>query len=190
MLAEWLTYLLTPCPSHLRRMGYLREIIGTRSRYGRCHQAWASHLENTRKSILTAVKSVDSPETAVILGSGLLFDVPLTELSQAFANVVLVDIFHMPSVRRSAARYPNVTLIAHDLSGTVNRLSKAGPIRFVPTPSGNLPGADVDLLISANVLSQLPHLPSLFLAQVRPDVSETALQEFAASIVRHHLSQL
>ncbi len=37
--------------------------------------------------------------TAVVLGSGLLRDVPIEELSENFDTVVLVDLVHLASVR-------------------------------------------------------------------------------------------
>jgi hypothetical protein len=37
--------------------------------------------------------------TAVVLGSGLLRDVPIRELAAAFDTVVLIDLVHVASVR-------------------------------------------------------------------------------------------
>lgn len=190
MLAEWLTHVFTPCPSHLRRMGYLREIIGTKSRHRRCHRAWAPHLERTKETILQAADRSQPRRKAVILGSGLLYDVPLAALAAMFEDVVLLDIFHMPTVKRRSAGFPNVRLISHDLSGVVDRLSRSGPVRFTPTPCGDLPEIDADLIVSANVSSQIPHLPAQCLARLKPDLGEAELQEFAATIVHHHLAQL
>jgi hypothetical protein len=171
-------------------MGYLREIIGTRSRHRRCRQAWASHLEKTKETILAAAERTTSKRKAVVLGSGLLFDIPLAELTGIFGQIVLVDICHLPSIKRMTAGYSNVTIIDHDLSGVVDRLSSPEKIRFIPIPSGDLPESDADLVISANVLSQLPHIPAGYLAQLYPESAQPELQKFAGSIVRHHLSQL
>lgn len=163
MLAEWLSYLTTPCPKHLREMGYLREIIGTRSRYGRCRKAWEPHLQETKRAVLNAAAKTISKKKAVVLGSGLLYDVPLAELAAIFDEVVLIDIFHMPAVRRSATKYINVRLIAHDLTG------------------GDLPESDADLVVSVNLLTQLPFIPRRFAGES---------EDFSRAIMVHHLEQL
>ncbi|MBT3359605.1 MAG: hypothetical protein HN403_08265 [Rhodospirillales bacterium] len=162
MLAEWFSYLTTRCPKHLREMGYLREIIATRSRYGRCKKAWEPHLQETRTTILAAA-GVTSHKKVAVLGSGLLYDVPLAELAGIFEEVVLIDIFHMPAVRRAAAKFRNVRLIAHDLTG------------------GDLPESDADLVVSVNLLTQLPFIP-------RRVAGES--EDFSRAIMAHHLEQL
>ena len=186
MLAEWITHLSTPCPGHLRRLGYLREVIGTRSRYLRCREAWEPHLANTRRMILEAAEVAATRRKVVIYGSGWLFDVPLDELACMFSEVVLVDLLHMRPVRRIAARYRNVRLVTADLSGVLEAIEAEG----IPAPTGNLPEADADLLVSANLLSQLPYLPSEALRRRQPPPDDRTIQDFAAAIVTHHLEQL
>ncbi len=119
MLAECLTFLTTPCPWRLRRLGYLGQVIGTQSRFRRCRSAWAPHLENCRRTILEAARSVADRRKATVLGSGLLLDVPLAELAATFKEVALVDVLHMRSARRAAARFPNVRLVEADVSGVI-----------------------------------------------------------------------
>ncbi len=186
MLAEWIAHLSTPCPEHLKRLGYLREIIGTRSRYLRCRQAWEPHLANTRRMILEAAELAAPHRKAVVYGSGWLFDVPLEELSRLFSVVVLVDVLHISSVRRIAARHRNVRLVTADLSGVLEAIEGKG----IPAPAGDLPEADADLLVSANLLSQLPYLPCEALRRRQPPPDEQTIQDFAATIVTRHLDQL
>ncbi|MBL6928429.1 MAG: hypothetical protein ISR44_04600 [Rhodospirillales bacterium] len=112
---------------------------------------------------MAAAESLASRKKVVVLGSGLLYDVPLAELAELFEDVVLIDIFHMPAVRRTGAKYTNVRLLAHDLTG------------------GDLPENDADLVVSANLLTQLPFIPRRF-----ADESEG----FAQAIMAHHLEQL
>jgi hypothetical protein len=91
--------------------------------------------------------------TCVVLGSGLLRDVPAGYLSQTFDTVVLVDLVHLASVRAwiKARRLGNVRLISRDLSGLTQALAGETPeplafLRQVPY---------LDLVVSANIVSQI-----------------------------------
>jgi len=177
MLAEWLSHIVTPCPRHLREMGYLREIIATRARYGRCRNAWEGHLQETRKAVLAAAARTGSHKKVVVLGSGLLYDVPLAELAEIFEDVVLIDIFHMPAVRRIAAKFKNVRLVAHDVTGVVEPLSRSK----TPAPCGELPEGDANLVVSVNLLTQLSYLPGRIVEDAKT---------YSRAIMDHHIEQL
>ena len=87
MLHELFTYLTTPCEPSVRRMGYLYEAIALRGRYRRCRTDWNGHLDRSRHAILETAALCRSYGAAVILGSGLLLDVPLPQLSERFGVV-------------------------------------------------------------------------------------------------------
>ena len=67
--------------------------------------------------ILDAAARCEQRRSAFVVGSGLLFDIPLEALSRQFEIVVLVDIVHAWSVRRQAARLSNVRLLPLDVTG-------------------------------------------------------------------------
>jgi len=185
MLAEWVQYLTTPCPRRLRRLGYLKQMIGMQARHQRCRDAWGGHLQQTRELILAAAETCPGRATAVILGSGLLLDVPLKELSAAFDEVVLVDVLHMPRVRREAATLvrvaagqANVRFDERDITGIVGALS----LGQAPRPDGADLGADgADLVVSCNVLSQLGVLPE----QVSPGISAALMKAHVEALAGH-----
>ena len=81
MLYEFFEYVLTRCPYPVKAMGFLREAIGIRSRYRRCRTYWADHIERTRSVIRQGMERSRQQRKAVILGAGLLHDIPLPELS-------------------------------------------------------------------------------------------------------------
>src|SRR4051794_1867981 len=108
MLLKLLQYAVTPCPWYVRRMGYLGELLGIKARYARCRAAWEPHLQNTRTIITRAAAKCAQRRKAVVLGSGLLLDVPLAELAGAFREVILVDVVHPLEVRWQRSRFPNV----------------------------------------------------------------------------------
>ena len=183
MITEWLTYLTTPCPRHLREMGYLRQSIGVRSHFRRCRRAWAPHIDNCRRLILDAADACSRRRRAVILGSGLLCDVPLEELAARFEEVVLVDIVHLRPARRRAGAFANVRVVERDVTGVVEQVFGGE----LPQPAlGNLPDEDVDLMVSANLLSQLPLLPREHLERRGVE----GIDDFASAVVQSHLTDL
>lgn len=155
MLLEWALYLGTPAPRNLRRLGYLRESVSLLSRSRRCRAAWAPHLSAAQAVVREAFADLRRGR-AVVLGSGLLDDVPLAELAAAFERVLLVDAVHPWPARLRARRYGNVALATADLTGTEDWLLGHGPVAADPL-AALCEGAD--FVVSANLLSQLPILP-------------------------------
>lgn len=190
MLAEWLTYLGTECHPLARRYGYLRESIGIRSRYRRCRDAWQSHLNLSRAALLNSLERCTDFRTAVVFGSGLLLDIPLAELSERFAEVWLVDIVHLPEVRRAARRYPNVRCIDHDVTDCLERLADAAPGELLTPPTRFQDDRNIDWVASVNLLSQLPLLPQEWLARRFPEMPGDILENWGEQLMRRHLDYL
>ena len=181
MLREWLTHRMTPAPEPLKRLGYLKEQIAIAARHRRLFPAWKEHLERSRRFVLWSAANCPGQNKVVILGSGGLLDVPLGDLADDFAEVVLIDIFHPPAVRAWAAQYPNVYLDEVDLTGLVDDLAQGEMPAEPPLP--DLPDADADLVVSLNLLSQLPLIPARH-------VPEKQAKAFATEIQRQHLRAL
>lgn len=158
MLLDGLHYLTTPAPKDFRRVGFVRDSIWLLSRSRRCRSAWQSHLSRSRDLVIEAVTALPQRRAVVVLGSGLLDDVPFEMLAQTFKDVVLVDVVHPWPTRAATRRYGNVRLVEFDLSGCVDwMLARGGDLG--PSLPETCLASDVDLVISANVLSQLPILP-------------------------------
>lgn len=188
MLFEALQYLTTPCPRPFRAMGYLRELIATEARAKRCRAAWQPHLQKSRAVIGEAVAATDGTGKAVVLGAGLLSDIPLNVLAAKFDHVMLVDVCFLKQTRRIVWRHPHIELRVSDITGAARPLHKGErPAAVVPD---ELTLADADLVVSANVLSQLPLIPVQYLRKSQPHVSEDELHTFAQGIVRAHLAFL
>ncbi len=92
-----------------------------------------------------------------MLGSGLLLEVPIKALAEKFERVYLVDIFHMPQVRREARKHFNVKLLTGDITGIFAAMKEnrpPGPHR--PAPPPRIPHLkEADLIVSCNCLTQL-----------------------------------
>lgn len=195
MLFEALQYLLTPCPAEARALGHLSGLISLGSRHRRCRNAWAPHLDACKALHLDAARACGRHRTCLVAGSGLLLDIPLEELAGLFECIILCDVLHMPGARRRARKLSGVELVRRDLTDLGPRLLadlRAGrdPDLAAPAPEHFLDRGDLDLVISANLLSQLP-LPLLgLLARKCPDLEPAALERLARDLVSAHLAWL
>lgn len=185
MLTEWWTYLTTTCPPHVREMGYLRELIGIRSRYHRCRAAWADHLDHSRRAILAAAEGVPGKGKALVIGAGLWLDVPVEDLARQFGQVVLADIFHLPTQRQRARAFPNLRLDDVDVTGLAAGLHRNGRAEGGPPSDYHREG--FDLVVSVNLLSQLPVLP---LAHLDDGWTEAQRELLARRMIADHLDWL
>ncbi len=151
MLAEALNFAATYALSGRRRGSEINASVRLWARARRCAADWAPHEENTRAFVLDAVKDLRQRRTAVVLGSGLLRDVPINALAATFDTVVLVDLVHLASVRLglALARRRNVRLIERDISGYDQLAAGEEPLAFLR----QVPY--LDLVVSANLLSQV-----------------------------------
>lgn len=147
MLVEWALSLVNPAPLHLHRLGYVRQSGLLHARSRRCRAAWAPHLTRARGVIMAAAEATSGRGSAVILGSGLLDDVPLDALAGLFDRVILVDAVHPWPARLAARRHGNVVLVTAEISAGLTD----------PHLAELCTGAD--LIVSANLLSQLPIVP-------------------------------
>jgi hypothetical protein len=190
MIAELFRYLVTPCPRYVRAMGYLHEQVSIKARRDRCHRAWELHLERTKDILRAAMRRCPRKRKAVIFGSGMLYDVPLSELATAFTQVVLVDVVHPLG---AGWRLANVTALAADVTGTaetIYRLAKRDgePLPRV-APQLFCDDPEVDLVASVNLLSQLPYIPCKYLSEKGAYPAEE-ITVFGRDLVVAHIDYL
>lgn len=184
------TYTKTLYPLYVRSMGYLSQAVGLRGRFRRRRELWKAHLEQTKRFVMEGAESCSTREKVVVLGSGLLLDVPLEALSAMFKKVVLVDLVHLPEVRERIKSYRNVELVYGDVTGISQSVFDAGRKGYGDLPSKvpALPGVDerTGLVVSLNILSQLYAFPHYFVLSNNIGHSEEALCEWSDGIVNAH----
>jgi hypothetical protein len=194
MLYELFTSLTTPCPQYVRHMYYLYEVIAMRSRHRRNRAAWQPHLDNTRRFVLAAAERCQHRSKAVILGSGLLLDVPLEELSSMFREVVLLDIVFLPEVRRKTRQCGNVKLIQHDVTNMAKRLHESIQCGRPELPAAAPAVPELDgntgLVVSLNVLSQLWVMPRAYALRKLRGLDEEQVDDWCRQIVESHYAFL
>jgi hypothetical protein len=175
-------------------MGYLYEAIAMRGRSRRCRAHWEDHLERSRRAVLEAAAACRGHGAAVILGSGLLLDVPLAELAERFQEVVLADIVHLPHVRRYARRFGNVRLVPYDVSTVAERLFKhieSGRRELPePMPAEFRLAPATSMVVSLNILSQLTVLPRQYALAQMPGLQEDDLRAWCRRIIAAHYTTL
>jgi hypothetical protein len=191
MLAELFTYLTTPCPRYVRRMGYLYEAIAMRERHGRHRADWQQHIANTRRYVLSVAENCRNSDRAVILGAGLLLDVPLNELASMFREVVLVDIVFLPEIRRRINSYGNVKLLQCDVTGIAELLFQNAQFGRQVLPSDTTPfhhvvGEGTGLVVSLNILSQLCVIPCKYALKHMPLLNEEHISVWCRLITASH----
>ena len=140
MILEALNFTGTFLISGRRKPGEINSSVRLWARARRCARDWAGHEENCKAFIRAEMPA--RGRVAVVLGSGLLRDVPVEALSAAFDEVRLYDLQHLANVRVRALMkgLRNLRFIERDLSTGLGFLD-------------DLPA--VALVISANLLSQL-----------------------------------
>jgi hypothetical protein len=153
MILEALQYAATRPVTPPEFRPFIRSSVSLWSRANRCARAWAPHEENCKAFVRDTIADMRQRRTAVVLGSGLLRDVPIIDLAKAFDTVVLVDLVHLATVRTwiITKHLANIRLISRDLSGMPEALADRTPeplsfLRQVPY---------LDLVVSANIVSQI-----------------------------------
>jgi hypothetical protein len=143
--------------------------------------------------ILAAAARCPRRRQAVVYGSGWLHDVPLDELSRLFGEVVLVDLFHPLSVRRLVRRYPNVRLVARDVTLTLDLVAGLVALEGSDLPhvvlAGPIDEPDRDLTVSLNLLSQLPCLPENYLRRWG-GMPDEKIHAYCKNLILEHLAYL
>ena len=188
MLAELIRYWTTFAPERVRKFGYLNRLIALEFRAKRCAEAWEPHIRHCRNAIIRAPDLCEKQGTCVVIGSGLLLEVPLSALASRFDQIYLVDIFHMPQVVAEARKYFNVKLLTGDVTGVflaIKERKQPGPNH--PAPAPRIPHLkDADFIVSCSCLTQLAG-PFLTYFEKERGFSELDSDKVAFQIMEKHV---
>lgn len=160
MILEALHHFLTPAAKEIKALGFVRESIAIEARYKRCRHAWAGHLDKCQQHILAAASDLKENATIMVIGSGALHDVPVDDLLLLGHRITLVDIVHLAKTRRQYAQNGQITFLEQDVTGLIKPLfdwqEGAGSLIAAKNKLSKIDLAKADLVISLNILSQLP----------------------------------
>jgi len=154
MLAELALRALTPAAPLARQFGLLQESVALWSRGRRQRRAWEPHQASCREFIAAVAAGLPQKRKVVILGSGLARDIPLAALCTGFTEVMLVDLVHLPLLRLKLLPRRNLRFVTRDLTGAMAWLAGEADSRQDPL-ADLIADREVDLVVSANLLSQL-----------------------------------
>jgi hypothetical protein len=163
-------------PRAFELLGFAETSAGIARTQRENREAWWSHARRHKHFILDAAARVPHARLAVVLGAGKAYDLPLEELAQRFARVVLVDIdagalaetckatikevlrprvelraMDVTGVSARLARGIEAALESSDAEGELEALCRSYRLRSLP----GLVDRHADLLVSGMMLSQL-----------------------------------
>lgn len=190
MIRELLTYLSErPKLPEAKSFGHLVESISLLSRESRCKKSWSTHRASCKQFIISELKNAVHFDAVLVLGSGPLHEIPIEELAKTFKKVVLVDIVHLKSTKKSVAHLPNIEFVEHELTEIEEAL------RVQKVLKNKVPEKFLDqnwgLVLSVNVMSQLPiHLESYIERKLPKKFSKDEVEEFLKQVTSNHFTYL
>lgn len=188
MIKELWQYVVTSTELPVaKQMGFLKEAIAMSARSKRCQRQWDAHYLKCKETIVAATQRAVQKRTVLVFGAGSLNDIPLSYLSSQFFKVVLVDLVFLGSARRLASNYSNVELIEHDITESLDWLYQGQAL--VQPPSRWLEDTSIDLVISLNLITQLPLIPVRWLMD-EFDLSEPEADIVGKQLIFAHLRYL
>ncbi|WP_019556366.1 hypothetical protein [Thiomicrorhabdus arctica] len=170
-----------------KQMGFLKEAIAMGARSKRCQRQWDAHYLRCKQTIFAATQRAVQKRTVLIFGAGSLNDIPLSYLSSQFFKVVLVDLVFLKPARRMASNYSNIELIEHDVTESLEWLCQGQTL--VQSPFMWLDDSSIDLVISLNLITQLPLIPVRWLMN-EFDLSESEADIVGKQLIFAHLRYL
>lgn len=135
-----------------RSAGLVKECVAIRARYRRHKQAWQPHLEHCKAHIVRAIKAADPAKPILVLGAGPCLDLPIEALAGHRGGATLVDAVLLPDAKKIMTKNPRLNFVLSDITGL---LAKGRGEMEIPVQAP-IDVAGYGLIISANILSQLP----------------------------------
>lgn len=196
MIREALIFLLTPTTSIAKKYGFLYQSIALQHRFQRCKTVWLPHLKNCQELFQETLKDLPQKKSVVVMGSAHLHEIPLHLLTGNFENITLVDIVHPLKHHWLAKRNPRLRLITQDLSLSLDKLDSISSPEDLQTLIQKLREKELfnfqaDLIISANILSQLALLPMEALEKkIKRSLTIEEKDGFCTAFAEMHLENL
>src|SRR5207253_6143840 len=115
MILEWFESLKTHGNKVAKDWGYVYQNVSLKFRSRRCAKAWQSHIDQSHQLIRDHLAKA-KPKSVMIIGSGLLLEIPIQDLLAQTEKIYLVDLVHSKEVRKLAAKNPKIELIERYIS--------------------------------------------------------------------------
>ena len=163
MLSEFFEYLRSKASKPVKNLGYVYSSIALVKRAKRQKEDWNEHIRSCHNLWMSILHN-ESYKSITVLGSGPLTELPVDFILDRCDELRLVDIVHPRAIRSTWSKNPKIKFVEADLTGAVNWLSE---LKELPTCefAFSAPAAleKADLVVSANLFSQLSLEPSWYL---------------------------
>jgi hypothetical protein len=186
--------LFDPYKRFLKKMGFPADQQGYIHRFLWEESNWFSHLEKTKTFIIQSIGETEGKKLA-ILGSGWLIFLPMDFLFSRFEKILLFDILHPAQIyhkyrndKRIEFHFADITGDAIMESWQIFKTKNPEKLNEIPSVKFELP-ADVNFVVSHNLLSQLDTFPADFLEE-RLKIDKEELFEFRKRIQKNHIELL
>lgn len=157
MLQELIVSLTSQSAPAARKAGLVSEVAAISGRYRRHKAAWTDHLEKTCAAIEKKLPDINPEKPILILGAGPCLDIPLAALNRHPSGTVLMDAVYTPMTRYQCLRHKNISFKCHDITGFLVPFWGNNDGEEIKLPdSAPLPTSGYSLVVSCNILSQLP----------------------------------
>ena len=154
MIREWLQSKTWKATPEAKSCGYLSQLIALNARRNRLKDLWKDHEKYCKQVIHEEILQTKNKHSVVVLGSGLLHEVPIISLINAFKEVYLVDVVHGPKTFKMGKQ---VNILSRDITGFWDIIKNHDKSKWMPLlEKVAAPWPQADLVISANMLSQIP----------------------------------
>lgn len=191
MISELFDYFRSSAPKILKDLGYVYSSIALERRARRQSKAWAEHIENCHILWRDILKDSQYKKIAVI-GSGPLTETPMSSILDHCDELHLVDIVQPRTLKKKWGRHPKVYLHEQDVTGAVDWMASAKaqlPSSF--NFKSPFPNIKADLVVSANLLSQLSLEPTWHMTKKYEVPADSLfIKEFIHKINLDHLEYL
>jgi hypothetical protein len=183
----WQSWMTSTKVKQAKSMGFLKESVAMTARARRCEAQWQDHYERCQLVLLDAIERCEQKRTALVFGAGSLKDIPLEVLSEKFEKVVLVDLVFLKSARQIVRQFSNVELVEHDVTESLSWFEEG--MAFVQKPSKWLDDNHIDLVVSLNLITQIPLIPVKWLLE-KYHFEESQLDIAGKQLIFAHLDYL
>lgn len=127
-------------------------------------------------------------DSILVLGSGPLHEIPIENLALNFKRVVLVDIVHLKSTKKSVLHLKNIEFIEHDISEIEQDLLEGKLTNKIPA---TFLDQNWGLVLSVNIMSQLPiHLENFIAKKFKNRFSKNEVESYLQNVTKNHWQYL
>lgn len=190
MLHEIYLYLTENAQKDAKIFGHLKESIALYKKAQRHSSSWKAHQLQSQAAILKTASQIKNKKKLLIFGAGMLEEIPIRQLAEEWEKIILVDIVYLSKILKKYQSYSNLEFVYWDITECIQFFNSPikKKINDIPLPQKFLKAEDdFDLIISCNLISQLP-IP--FQKKLASHYTEKEIEQISFQICQNHFNYL